>query len=173
MAMADAPSPLIAAYLNRRQDLVRFFALRLRSEQAAEDLVQEIYLRAAAAARQDEIRNPESYLFKLGSNLMLDRLRSQRRAGRRDYVWLDLHAGSEDGRAPEPSAERVVEARQQLQRIVEILGELPPATQDVFRLHKFDGLTHAEVAKRLGISRSAVEKHVMAVLRRLEKALPR
>jgi RNA polymerase sigma-70 factor (ECF subfamily) len=47
------------------------------------------------------------------------------------------------------------------------LDRLPAQTRQVFVMHKFEGLTHTEVAHRLGISRSAVEKHVSTALRRL------
>jgi len=44
---------------------------------------------------------------------------------------------------------------------------LPVRTRQAFRLHKLEDLTHAEVAQRMGISKSAVEKHIMRALRRL------
>jgi RNA polymerase sigma-70 factor (ECF subfamily) len=171
--MSDARSALLAAYLARRDDLVRFFALRLKSEAAAEDLVQDIYLRAAAVPRDLEVRNAAAYLYRLGSNLMLDRIRGARRTAARDYAWRESHRTIVESEevAEEPSAEAAIAARQRLAAVVAVLGELPEQTQKVFRLHKFEGLSHAEVAERLGISRSGVEKHVMAVLRRLAERL--
>ena len=165
---------LVEAYLERRADLIRFFALRLRSVSAAEDLVQEIYVRVAAADTPIEIQNPVAYLYRLGSNLMLDRLRGERRTGRRDAAWLDSRSTRLGGQqvAPEPSAEAAVAARQRLARLTEALLELTPQTQRVFRMHKFEGLTHPQVAEALGISRSAVEKHMMAALRHLARRLP-
>lgn len=172
--MPDARSELMAVYLERRPDLLRFFTLRLKSAPAAEDLVQEIYLRLAALAPDVEVRNPAGYLYKLGSNLMLDRLRGERRSAARDHEWRDSHhtiLGAEEV-SETPRADDAVAARQRLAAIVAIVQELPETTQHVFRLHKFDGLSHAEVAASLGISRSAVEKHVMAVLKRLSERLP-
>jgi len=171
--MTDARSALLAAYLERRDDLLRFFTLRLRSAAAAEDLVQDIYLRIAAAERGLEVRNPAGYLYRLGSNLMLDRIRGERRSAARDHDWREGHrtvvAGEEV--AEDPPADDAVAARQRLAAIVAILRELPEQTQRVFRMHKFDGMSHAEVAQALGISRSAVEKHCMAVLKRLAERL--
>jgi RNA polymerase sigma-70 factor (ECF subfamily) len=172
--MSDARSALLAAYLERRDDLVRFFTLRLKSGAAAEDLVQDIYLRIAAIDPGVEVRNAAGYLYRLGSNLMLDKLRGERRAAARDHDWREGHRtliGAEEV-AEEPRADDAVAARQRLAAIVEILRELPEQTQRVFRMHKFDGLSHSEVAAALGISRSAVEKHCMAVLRRLGERLP-
>lgn len=171
--MPDARAALLTAYMERRQDLLRFFSLRLRSEAAAEDLVQDIYLRIEALPRDADVRNPGGYLFRLGSNLMLDRLRGERRTAARDRAWRDAHrtvAGAQEV-AEDVPADAAVAARQRLAAVIEALKDLPPLTQQVFRMHKFEGLSHAEVAGRLGISRSAVEKHVMAVLRRLSERL--
>jgi len=165
---------LLETYLARRPDLVRFFTLRLRSAAAAEDVVQDIYLRIAALDPRTEIHNPVGYLYRLGSNLMLDRLRGERRTGRRDAAWLDSQThqiGGEEVSA-EPSPEAAVAARQRLAQLAQALTELGPQTQRVFRMHKFEGMSHPQVAAELGISRSAVEKHMMAALKHLLARLP-
>ena len=172
--MTDARAALLAAYLERRDDLTRFFTLRLRSAAAAEDLVQDIYLRIAAVDPGVEVRNAAGYLYRLGSNLMLDRIRGERRTAARDHEWRESHRtlhGAEEV-SEDPAADDAVAARQRLAAIVAVLRELPDQTQRVFRMHKFDGLSHAEVAAALGISRSAVEKHCMAALKRLAERLP-
>lgn len=171
--MTDAAAALMAAYFERRQELLRFFRARLRSAAAAEDLVQDIYLRIQSVGPSSTVRDPTSYLYRLGSNLMLDRLRSQRRSAARDHQWREaqgIKLGLEQV-ANEPQPDDVVASRQLLQQVVAVLEELPPQTRRVFRMHKFDGLSHAEVAAAVGISRSAVEKHCMAALKRLTEKL--
>ena len=59
------------------------------------------------------------------------------------------------------------DALKQLEKIVAALNGLSPACRRAFRLHKFDGLSHVEVAAVMGISRSAIEKHVSAALKHL------
>jgi RNA polymerase sigma-70 factor (ECF subfamily) len=164
---------LLETYLARRPDLLRFFTQRLRSAAAAEDLVQDIYLRLATQDGGVVIHNPVGYLYRLGSNLMLDRLRGERRAAVRDGAWLNSHStrvGSEEV-AENPTAEQIIAARQRLDAIVLTLRELPDQTQRVFRMHKFEGLSHPQVAAALGISRSSVEKHVMAALKALAERM--
>jgi RNA polymerase sigma-70 factor (ECF subfamily) len=172
--MTDARSALLAAYLERRDDLARFFTLRLKSAAAAEDLVQDIYLRIAAVEPSVEVRNAAGYLYRLGSNLMLDRIRGERRSAARDHEWRDSHRTliGGDEVSEDPSADNAVAARQRLAAIVAIVHELPEQTQRVFRMHKFEGLSHPEVAQALGISRSAVEKHMMQALKHLLARLP-
>ncbi len=160
---------LLDAYLEMREDLKRYFVLRLGSPSAAEDLVQEIYLKIVAAPALAQIENPSAYLYRLGSNLMLDHLRSQKRSRSRDSDWQRAHtlSAGEEAITEDPSADDAIAAKQQLAQILSALEEVSPRARRVFILHKIEGLSHAETAAALGISRSAVEKHVSAVLKHL------
>jgi RNA polymerase sigma-70 factor (ECF subfamily) len=172
--MTDAPPALLAAYLERRDELVRFFTRRLKSSAAAEDLVQDIYLRIATLEPGIDVRNAAGYLYRLGSNLMLDNIRGERRRVARDHNWRDSHRtflGVEEV-SEDPSADHALAARQRLEAVVAVVRDLPEQTQRVFRMHKFEGLSHPQVAAQLGISRSAVEKHMMAALKHLLARLP-
>jgi RNA polymerase sigma-70 factor (ECF subfamily) len=165
--MAEPPM-LMAAYLRKRAELVRFFTRRAGSAEAAEDLVQEIYLKIQGAPDPADLRSPEAYLYRLGSNLLLDRRKQARRQAARESGWVRATVGEErEPVAEEPPADQAVAARQRLAAVVAALDELPRQTALAFRLHKFEGLSHAEVAARLGVSKSAVEKYMIAALRHL------
>ncbi len=58
-----------------------------------------------------------------------------------------------------------------LARLREIVAELPPRTREIFRLNRLEGLTHAEVARRLEISDSSVQKHLARALAHVMQAL--
>ena len=74
----DAPKAvLLSLYAEKRANLVRFFAARLNSRAEAEDLVQDLYLRISGMEIAGPIESPAALLHRIGSNLMLDRLRSQ------------------------------------------------------------------------------------------------
>jgi RNA polymerase sigma-70 factor (ECF subfamily) len=164
----------MAAYLERREDLRRYFALRLGSAEAAEDLVQDIYFKIAAGV-DEEIANPAGFLYRLGSNLMLDRLKQQRRAVRRDHGWSQAHSIELGGEAVAdvPAADEALASRQRLARMLAALEDLPPACRRAFRLHKLEGLSHAETAAAMGVSKSTIEKHISAALKHLVKRLDR
>jgi RNA polymerase sigma-70 factor (ECF subfamily) len=165
----ERPNDLLDAYLSKRDDLVRFFAARLRSIAAAEDLVQDLYVRVASLDTDEPVENPSAYLYRLASNLMLDRLRSDRRSGARDSAWLQTQRLELGGEAvsDEPSAEQNVAGRQSLAQLTRAITELPPKTRRAFQLHKLEGLTQEETARVLGVSRKTVEKQISSALQRL------
>lgn len=161
----------MALYLAKRAELVRFFTIRTSSVMEAEDIVQEISLKLIVLD-DSGIENPAAFLYRMGSNVMLDRVRSRRRAIARDDAFYRVHAsgavGSEDA-SDAPSPEAVVDARQRLQRLVRQVESLPPQCRRVFVMHKFEDRSYAQIAEALGISRSAVEKHMIAALKRLSE----
>lgn len=167
----DASPGLLEAYLERRAALTRFFALRTGSDAQAEDIVQDIFLKLQAMTPETvaEVRSPVAFLYRLGSNVMLDRARGQRRSDRRDDDWVKAGGvfGAGDAIADVPSAEDAAWARLKLGRVIAALRGLPANTQTAFRLHKLDGLTQAETAQAMGVSRSAIEKYVSATLKHL------
>ena len=171
--LETAPSKIITLYLERRASLVRLFAAKLGSAAAAEDLVQDIYLKLATLKLSTTIQNPMALLYQIGSNLMLDRLRQQKRRMARDTAWRDtrrISVGGEDV-ADLPSADDAVSSRQRLLVATAAIEELPPRMRRAFSLHRLEGLSQAATAKAMGVSTKAVEKHVSAALKILVKRL--
>ncbi|WP_293901661.1 sigma-70 family RNA polymerase sigma factor [Phenylobacterium sp.] len=165
-------STLTDAYLRKRADLLRFFALRTGSAIAAEDIVQDLFLKIDGIATSDELRNPEAFLYRMGSNLILDRAKQQRRQAARDHAWSLEGAGhGPEPIAREAPADEAMASRQRLERLLAAVERLPPQVAQAFRMHKFDGLSHGEVATRLGLSRSSVEKYMMAALKTLMREI--
>ena len=169
----ESEPPLLEAYLARRDDLVRFFTARLRSSAAAEDLVQDMYERVV---RVDQtVENPTAYLYRLGANLLLDRARYDRRRIVRETAWSDARSDALGGArvVNEPSPEATAAARDEMRRLLAAVERLPPQARRAFRLHKLQGLTHAETAVAMGVSKSAVEKHISVALGLLTKMTAR
>lgn len=168
-------TPLIEAYFVRREELKRFFAARFGSAEQAEDLVQDLYLKVASLDPAQTVDNPGGYLYRLAMNLMLDHVRQQSRNGLRDGAWRQAHTRVMAGEdiADEPQMEDAITAKRRLAALVTAVDALPEKTRKVFRLHKFEGLTHAQTAARLGMSQRMVEKHVRAALKTLLSKLGR
>ncbi|HVY35573.1 MAG TPA: sigma-70 family RNA polymerase sigma factor [Caulobacteraceae bacterium] len=163
------PTDLSRAFLVKRDDLVRYFSVRLRSREAAEDLIQDLFVRICALEPAAPIENPTAYLFRLAHNQMLDRLRSAQRSGARDEAWRRLHSTQVAGHEvmDEPSPEHAAAASQRLRRTMLAIQSLPPKTRRAFELHRLEGLSQEQTAQALGVSRKTVEKQVSAALKHL------
>ena len=164
-----------------RPHLVRFFTGRTGSVAEAEDVVQEIWLHIAEPVA-GPIANPVAYLHRIGMNIVLDRVRANGRRARRDSGYVEatttVTATATAGMAAggeaiddAPSAFDAVAGRQRIAQLAAALAGPPEGAMRVFRRHKIDGLSHADIAAEFGISRSAVEKHIAVALRHLRKAL--
>lgn len=158
---------LLKAYNENLDALRRYFILRLRCVETAEDLAQETWLKAnqntcALAA----ITNPRAYLFTMAANLATDYLRTQsRRAKLREehqgLLWFDI-----DTLTPE----RYVIAQDELDHLGSTLGELRAISRKIFYLNRFSGYTNKQIAAELGISTATVAYHIKLVLDHLAHA---
>lgn len=161
-------------YDDHRSDLRRFLIARTGSVADADDVLQEVWLRLNAVS-SGPIANGRAYLFRMAQNLVLDRLKKQRRRGARDGRWLASEHGSLTAALepvdPAPDAERLLIERDAAERLAKAIEALPAGAARAFRLHKLDGLSHVEVATRLGISRSGVEKHMAVAMTHLRRAM--
>ncbi|MCP1471496.1 RNA polymerase sigma-70 factor (ECF subfamily) [Sphingobium sp. OAS761] len=168
----DDAGGLTAVLVANRPQLIRFFTSRTGSPAEAEDVVQEIWLHVARADTGPVV-NPLAYLHRVGMNIVLDRIRERQRRGRREQGWSDVSIEQRGGEATDdsPSPHDIVDGRLRARRLATAIEALPPGAGRVFRRHKLDGLSHSEVAAELGISRSAVEKHIAVALRHLRAAL--
>ena len=165
--------PLLEEYLRRRGAIVRFLAARAGSLAAAEDLAQELYLRLAAREPSAEVGNASALLYRMAINLMLDRARGETRSAARDGAWRQLSRSELGGIdvSDDPPADEAAASAQRLRQLVAAVGDLAPQMGRAFRLHKLEGLSHAETARAMGLSVKAVEKHVSAALKALTAKL--
>lgn len=146
-------------FISGYAELLRHVTKRLGRGADAGDVVQDTFLRIQRIPAGAEIQNARSYLHRMADNLALDYLRE--RQSRQRYFSTDEFVDPADD---SPSPEHVVDYRQRLARLEQAIAELPRRQKEVFLMHKFDGLSHREIAERLGITRSAVEKLVMKAL---------
>jgi len=131
------------------------FASQRGGHEAAEDLVQDAYLRLLQHENPTIIANPRAYLYKVTANVTIDHIRKQQV---RDKLAVhvedfdELHSGL-------PETETVTENTLLLQRCVAALETLPELQRHIFLLHKVEGMSHAEISKTLNISTKTVERH--------------
>ncbi len=157
---------LLQSFAEHRQALTRFLTRRLDNPALAEDLAHETWLRAANRAGGAVIGNPRSYLFRIASNLVIDH---QRHVSQR----IELQATEEAAYVADsqPSPENVVLYRSEFARLVRVIDGLSPRCREIFLLCRFEDLSHAEVAERLGISRNTVVSHMVNAMAAIEREM--
>ncbi|KQM13351.1 RNA polymerase sigma factor [Novosphingobium sp. Leaf2] len=149
--------------LSMRIELRRFLLARRIGEADAEDLLQDLYLRVQASVT-GPVRAPRAYLYQMLNNMAHTRRRTELRQQSRDAHWLDAPAGAAGpdtemaDLAPDPETSLL--ARDHLARVEARLEELPERTAHVFRQYRVEGVSQKAIANELGISLSAVEKHL-------------
>jgi RNA polymerase sigma factor (sigma-70 family) len=107
--------------------------------------------------------------------MVVDRLRARQRRSRRERVWSDEATGFQaaglDPVDARLNAEEAMLDREEVARLASAIATLPDGARRVFELHKMQGLSHAEAAARLGISKSGVEKHMAVAMKYLRRAM--
>jgi RNA polymerase sigma factor (sigma-70 family) len=147
-------------FLKHAKNLQGLLSRKVRDPQLAADLVQDSFVRLAEQQRAEPIDNAQAYLYRTAHNLMVDHLRQQQRR-KTDLVPHEALEGIVEDC---PGVDEHAAREQHLRRLQAILGELPERTRQVFRLNRLEGMTHAEVARHLGISDSSVQKHLAKAL---------
>lgn len=161
-----AESGLRLLFGDLRPELRRFMLARRCDPGEVEDLLQDLYLKLDRV-ETGPVANPRAYLYEMANNLLHDVRRSRRRRQERDDLWARTRAGADLEQAPEPSPEQRAISRDALAHVNAALAAMPDRTTEIIRLYRLEGLSQKAIALRLGISLSAVEKHLQRAYRQL------
>lgn len=159
--MPTNSTALTRLLLSERKPLLRVLQGIVGSAATAEDVAQSVWLRIQRLEDAPPIHNKRAYLFRLASNLAIDRVRAERH-------YRDLFETAEtlpDIPAPLVAADRSIVGRETLALVMEAIDELPPQVRDIFIMRKIDELPIEEICRRVGISRSMVSRHLQRALR--------
>ena len=165
MFKTKRPRSVDELFHRNKRDLLRCLARRV-GRQEASDLLQDTFVRVLqsdAAAIVDE----DAYLRTTALNLARDFSRRAKTAAKYftpAEVPLDI---AEAGLDPLQTCEATEKVRQ----LYEAIDSLTPRCREVFVLRRFHDLSPDDIAKRLGISRNMVEKHLRLALERCRAAL--
>lgn len=132
-----------------------------------DDVIQEAYCRISALTSVSHIDNGRAYFFRTVQSVVVDgarRLRVVNAAGMTETEWWNV---IDD----EPLADRVVEARQELDRFNRLLGRVSCTCRRVIEMRRIHGLSQKETATQLGVSERVVENHVARGLKSVLNAM--
>ncbi|MEG3151052.1 RNA polymerase sigma factor [Sphingomonas sp. ZT3P38] len=156
----DAPAEdwrAIGAALNR------YVRARTSRTDVAEDVVQETLSRLVCQSRTQKLVSVYALGFRIAANLLVDH-------HRRDSRYVP--EGGEEPASQAPLPDRVLVGRQELAILKGALAAMPPLRRDVLVRRRLQGQSCAAIARDLGLSLKAVEKHITRGLADLHKAMP-
>ena len=141
-------------FREHNRTLIAFLSSRLDSVAEAQEVAQEAYVRLLRLENPEQVGFLRAYLFRIASNLAVDRLRQ--RSVRSEAIeenlfeeWLDT-----------PVPERRALAVDQLQLVREALRELPRKTSAAFVMHAIDGQGFDAIARTMKLTERMVRYHV-------------
>lgn len=165
--MSSHATDLATLYEAEHGRLRRLLIQRGVPAAVAADAVQEAFLRLLRTPTEG-VRDPRSYLFRTAGNIAIDEFRSRSRASAVIDPTAEIdHSVADPALQPDAalmSAERLAE-------LDKALAELSPRAREVLLLHKFDGLSYAEIAERLGISKNTVMVHLANAIGALRRRM--
>lgn len=150
-----------------REELTRRLVGMVRSHETAADLVQDTYVRLLRLGDQQAVEQPRALLHRIAANLAIDHLRKEKHpVHAADGLDAAMAVPSQA-----PSPERELLSKQRFRVLLQTIDRLPPRTREAFLLCRVYGYSYQEIATRMSISESAVEKLLMRALDRSCEAL--
>ena len=133
--------------------LIREVRSRTRGRADPEELLHSAYLRLMRYRAQHAVDNIAGFLVRTAVNIGIDNFRHER-------FIADVAPEDVVGAQNSPLQDEVLAARVRLDRVREGLSRLTPRTREIFLMHRLEDMKYREIAERLEISQSAVEKHI-------------
>lgn len=154
---------MVARYVELRGKLERIVG----SRDDAADAMQETWLRLAAMSDGGSVNNADAYLLRMAANIATDRYRQDNVLLVRGEIDELMHIVDE---ASDP--ERIASGRSDVQALSMVLGRMPARRRAILVAARVEGQLNDEIAQRLGVSVSTVEKELRAALEYCKKHLP-
>ncbi|BFT59972.1 RNA polymerase sigma factor [Pseudomonas moorei] len=133
--------------------------------QRAEDLSQDTFLRLLGREQLTAPREPRAFLVAIAKGLLFDHFR---RAALEQAYLTELMLIPE---AEQPSVEEQQMILEDLKNIDRLLGKLSSKARAAFLYNRLDGLGHAQIAERLGVSVPRVRQYLAQGIRQCYIAL--
>lgn len=165
VSITSANEKLLARWASDfRQPLFNYFRKRISAAEDANDLVQEVFLRLSKRSDLANIERVEGYLFQTAASVLADSYRKGARTPDHLLTFDESLHGQADF-----SPERVFTGRQELESLIEAIHALPERTRQIYVLYHLENIGQKDIAARLGMPVSTLEKHMARANRHLLK----
>jgi RNA polymerase sigma-70 factor (ECF subfamily) len=152
-------------YRDHRSWLLAWLRRNIACAERAEDLSQDTFVRLLGREQLPAPREPRAFLLAIARGLLFDHFR---RAALEQAYLAELMLIPE---AEQPSPEEQHLILEDLKAIDRLLGKLSSKARAAFLYNRLDGLGHAEIAERLGVSVSRVRQYLAQGMRQCYVAL--
>lgn len=143
--------------------VLKIIARHTHGRDDPEELLNGAFLRLERYQAKHKVDNPTAFLVRAAKNIVIDEYRHAQ-------VSAEHLADSVvRGREPSPLQDEVFAARARLKRVQQGLEQLPERTRKIFLMYRLEGMKCREIAGQVGISESAVEKHIARAMYFLNK----
>ncbi|MBV1815928.1 MULTISPECIES: RNA polymerase sigma factor [Pseudomonas] len=167
--MSSVPSPhseiVGALYRDHRSWLLGWLRRNIACPQRAQDLSQDTFVRLLGRDELEAPREPRAFLATVAKGLMFDHFR---RAALEQAYLCELMQVPE---AEQPSPEEQLLILEDLKTIDRLLATLSSKARAAFLYSRLDGMSHGEIAERLGVSVSRVRQYLAQAIRQCYAAL--
>lgn len=145
-------------------DILHFLRKRTDNASDAADMTQDVFTQWLGYRDKARVEQPRAFLFQMARNLLRDHWRRQKVRG--DVLDEQVEAKEDERPSEAPGSDPLAGAQrlQRLEHLKIVLAELSPRRREALMLHRFEGLSQAQISERMGISISMVEKHIAAAL---------
>lgn len=165
--MTSTPTDLSTLYTDEQSRLRRHLIRRGLSAPAAADIVHDAFVKLLRAPK-DDIRDVRAYLRRAAETIAIDAWRRQHRS---ESVIDQSGYPQELVADPAPSPDATMMAQEEQAALRAAIEALPLRCREVLLLHRFEGLSYAEIGQRLGISRNTVMVHLANAMTALRRRL--
>ena len=155
-------SSIEQSFAESESALKRFLERFFYNTHDIEDILQDAFLQTWSIEKKQKIQSPKSYLFRVARNMALKELKKK---SRQINAYIE-EVNPDELVCNETFTENEVDLNERLTLFEKALATLPPRCRNVFVLRKVFGFSQKEIARRMNISVSTVEKHIINGIKR-------
>lgn len=166
MSHSQSKSLLQELFQDHAQSLFTFLARKYRNVELAEDVTQTAFARLSNEGALKNVKNLRGYLYRVAENLVVDHIRHERVKEK-----YREHSKYQKEIEDSSSLEDALEAQRQLTKLEASLQKLPKNSRQAFLYSRIHGMSYNDIAVKMNVSVSSVEKYMLQALRTCREAV--
>jgi len=159
----DSGQSILEAFTEHKDVLFSYFARKLLKPEDIEDLLHDTFIVAFKSESKKQIKSPKGYLFVVARNLLSKKFAKESLMRNRSIDETDF----DTLKASDTPADHALHYRVEMQALIKCVMSLPQQCRKVFIYKKFHGLSQKQIASKMQISTSTVERHITIALLKL------